>query len=317
MRVLNCFKFLLAVTIFLVFSSVYAGEPGYLGISIKDFSLDNNGNPVAGVQVVNIFDDGAAKNTALKENDIITHINGLTVHKRETVLAELAKLQWGDEVELVYFREGGYYTIKFNLGYKKITKTYNMSKMKDNGKEIWQFKDDNTLLTLDEAGNAVEISRKTADNTTESIDLTQVGTAELPQYFLDYSDKKQAVDIVKIKQTESGSKANEVVFIKTVKESGTPTQTQQETELNLNNFSISPNPTIDGSFNLGLQSTQKATATIQIFDITGKIVWSKQNVSIEDAYSEKVDLGKNIAKGTYLIQVVQGGKKATKKLLVQ
>ena len=317
MRVLNYMKFCLLLTVLLCHSLAFSGEPGYLGVSIRNFSLENNGNPVSGVQVVNIFDDGAAKNTALKENDIITHINGLQVINRETVLAELAKLNWGDEVVLMYFRDGSYYTLKCNLGYKKITKTYNMSKKKESDKEVWMFKDDQTELTLDESGTPIEISKTFSDNSVESVDLTEIGVEELPQYFLDFGDKKQAVDIVKAKQLESGSKANEVVFIKTVKESGTPTQTQEETELNLNNFSISPNPTIDGSFHLGLKSTQKELATIQIFDITGKIVWSKQNVSIEDIYSEKVDLGKNIAKGTYLIQVVQGGKKATKKLLIQ
>ena len=71
-------KFLLFGLFLCYLTFLKAGNPGYLGISISDYTSKQ----LQGVQVVNVFDDGAAKQYGIKENDIITSINGVAVVKK-------------------------------------------------------------------------------------------------------------------------------------------------------------------------------------------------------------------------------------------
>ena len=164
------------------------------------------------------------------------------------------------------------------------------------------------------------ISKLEGGQLIETLELTEGNTNEqLPQVFFDLNDKMQAINIIKRRQDEKGtSSINEVIFIKTVT---TPLATtnpiNNSQELEAEKFLVSPNPTIDGIFNLNFILKEKMPAKILIFDISGKQVYFNDLEDFDGTFNEKIDLGKNLAKGTYLIQVQQNGKKRNEKLILQ
>lgn len=317
---INTFFTIVLFTFFSFFNASMASEPGYLGISIRDFSQTIDNESLIGVQLLNIFDDGAVKNSNLLENDIITKINGISVANSKTITSTLDQLYWGDEVELTYWRNGSYYNEKVILGAKKVVRTYNVSKIIKSEEEVWFFKDDNTEIKLNEDGHPFSISKLEGNQIIETLELTEGNTNEqLPQVFFDLNDKMQAIDIIKRRQSEKGtSSINEVIFIKTVT---TPLATTNPTnnlpELEADKFIVSPNPSIDGIFNLNFILKEKMPTKILIFDISGKQVYFNDLEDFNGTFNEKIDLGKNLAKGTYLIQVQQNGKKKNEKLVLQ
>lgn len=301
------------------FNLLIAADQGYLGISIKDFSQTLLDNQINGVQIINVFDDGAAKNSNLKENDILTQINGISIANTKTLTGTLEKLFWGDEITITYWREGSFYNEKIVLGAKKVVKTYNVTKKINTNEEIWIFKDDQTELTLNTEGKPVKISKTNKNQTVETIELVgEEPLTNMPQYFLDINDKMQAINSIKAKQIEKGTtQLNEIIYIKTVTN---PTQTNTTIipfELNTTLFSVAPNPTIDGIFNLKFKIEDKSPVKIQIFDVTGKQLYLNNLLDFDGYFNEKIDLGRNIAKGTYLIQLQQNGKRINQKLIIQ
>lgn len=78
----------------------------------------------------------------------------------------------------------------------------------------------------------------------------------------------------------------------------------------LGGIAIYPNPS-ESVFNINRNNSDKLS--IRIFDITGKLVFSKKNIS-KTNYS--LDLS-NHAKGIYLLNMISNGKIATKKLVLK
>jgi len=76
-------------------------------------------------------------------------------------------------------------------------------------------------------------------------------------------------------------------------------------------FTISPNPS-NGNFELQWNSRQTANAQLNIFDISGKLVYS----TIIDKDRMQIALGK-ILSGCYLLQIKTNGTTVHRKLLVQ
>ena len=320
MSKINIFIFLFICFFNSIENKIIASEPGYLGISIKDFSQIIDHESLRGVQLLNIFDDGAAKNSKLLENDIITQINGIPVANTKTITSTLDQLFWGDEVEITYWRKGNYYTEHIVLGAKKVVKTYNVSKIINSEEEVWFFKDDNTEIRLNEEGNPRSISKLFGGQVVEKLDFEPGESIEnLPQIFLDINDKMQAINSIKNRQSEKGtSSINEVIYIKTVTSPLTITNpTNSIPELKAEMMIVAPNPIIDGAFNLNFTLKEKSPVKIQIFDISGKQVYLNQLKDFNGQFNERIDLGKNLAKGTYLIQLIQNGKKLNEKLLIQ
>jgi hypothetical protein len=76
-------------------------------------------------------------------------------------------------------------------------------------------------------------------------------------------------------------------------------------------FSIYPNPT-SGIVNVNYFGNQSAEMTIQVIDITGKVVATY----LTSAYSYTIDLSQ-LAAGSYTMQITGDGGVATKKLILQ
>ena len=80
-------------------------------------------------------------------------------------------------------------------------------------------------------------------------------------------------------------------------------------------WDIHPNPT-NGEFILGLNSEQLDIINIEIYDITGKIVYSKTNHTVWAKNSMVINLGDSPS-GLYIVHISGKGVNETKKLIIE
>ena len=307
----NMRKFLLFGLFLCYLTFLNAGNPGYLGISINDYVA----NHLKGVQVVNVFDDGAAKQYGIKENDIITSINGITVLIKSDLTNQIDSYNWGDKVHIEFIRNGVNASTDVYLGYKSTIRTYNVKRKITTIGELWQFSDDNTEVQLNNENEPLYISKKNANGITDSWKpFTNYKDDEVPQYFLDLSEKMYCINKIREDQAKRNCKINDIIFIKKTKlpvKDDVPSKVELFPEL----FSITPNPT-NGLFSVNVKSNEKGTAMLTIFDITGRVVNAEMVQNFTGEYTIPYNL-QNEAKGAYLIQLKIGEKITTKKILLQ
>ena len=85
------------------------------------------------------------------------------------------------------------------------------------------------------------------------------------------------------------------------------------------NISVFPNPVTDGSFRLYFANQRQGKYEVQLVDLTGRVI-NSQVVSIgSKAQVEEMFVSQNLARGMYMVKVVDGRRKAlfADKLLVQ
>jgi hypothetical protein len=91
------------------------------------------------------------------------------------------------------------------------------------------------------------------------------------------------------------------------------TLTVGDLDKNISNASLYPNPAL-GSTTLSLDATSAFRASIQVIDITGRKLWSKES-KIEKGKNNTVIPTSQLAKGMYFIQVMNEGAQQSYKLL--
>ncbi|NQY27849.1 MAG: S8 family serine peptidase [Flavobacteriaceae bacterium] len=85
-------------------------------------------------------------------------------------------------------------------------------------------------------------------------------------------------------------------------------------EFDLNDLFIFPNPT-NRNINIRIQSATNTDVKINIFDIQGRKVYNTFKESNSGLFNTTLDLGK-LANGIYLIDVQQGNRKTTKRIII-
>lgn len=303
-------KLFLIPLFFCYLISAKANNPGYLGISIRDFA----NNKIAGAQVLNVFDDGAAKQYGLQENDIITAINNNKVLKQTDLTTQLVKYNWGDKVKLDIIRNSEFKSLEIYLGYKGTIRTYNVQKSINSVGELWLFSDDNTTIQINKENNLVNISKKNKNNLIEKWSPNNdLKNEEIPQYFLDVDDKMFCINRIKDDQAKRNCTIKDIIYIKEIKENKT-IETNKKEDLQPTLFSIFPNPS-NGVFSLNIKSKETGNATILVFDITGRVIVAENIMNFEGNYLKQFNL-ENEPKGAYLMQIKIGDILTTKKFLL-
>ncbi len=93
------------------------------------------------------------------------------------------------------------------------------------------------------------------------------------------------------------------------------TKNEPSLETSLTGLTFYPNPS-NGTFNLRFSLENEGNADINIYDLSGKSVYSKSISSLSGLYEQKIDLGQQ-AKGIYILKVSQEGKSIAKKLVIE
>lgn len=89
----------------------------------------------------------------------------------------------------------------------------------------------------------------------------------------------------------------------------------ENNSLELNNFSVSPNPS-RGPITLKFDVPNEGSTEIRVFDLNGALVFEQQLEGFSGIYSQQIDLSDESA-GTYIISIVQQGKGYTARLVKQ
>jgi hypothetical protein len=80
-------------------------------------------------------------------------------------------------------------------------------------------------------------------------------------------------------------------------------------------FSLFPNP-VNEVLQIKLPITQAQSVTIQMLDITGKVLYSKTKDAVSGDSTEKIDV-KNFPKGTYFVKIHGKNVSETKKIVIE
>ncbi len=86
-------------------------------------------------------------------------------------------------------------------------------------------------------------------------------------------------------------------------------------ELSINKLKFSPNPN-DGKFDLSFKLNKNEPVQIKIFDVQGKVVYSEKVSDFSGKYANNIDISES-GEGIYILQIVQGNKASTSKIVIK
>ncbi len=278
---------------------------GYLGVLVKDYDLSG----IKGALALNILDDGAAKNSGLKENDIIAQLDNNVVTNKSDLINLLNKKKWCDKIHLQFYRNGSLNNIDIILGYKKNTKKYNVHKQVIDKNQHWIFEDDNTVIVFDEKNHPISINKFGNGCLLDTWYIQQDYKGdEIPQCYLDLDDKLYTIERIKDSQEKRKVNIDDIIYIKKITEAEQSRNNPEDIEkpiLDFHTFGISPNPS-DGLFNLTIDTKSTASFGIKILNASGLVVHETNISSSGEAILKQFDL-RTLAKGLYLIQLAEVG----------
>ncbi|OSY86882.1 hypothetical protein WH52_14480 [Tenacibaculum holothuriorum] len=86
-------------------------------------------------------------------------------------------------------------------------------------------------------------------------------------------------------------------------------------DFSFSNFNLSPNPS-NGRINLKFEVQNTEKVSIKLFDLRGRVIESKNFTNIQSVFNEEIQFNRTIP-GLYLLQIQNGGKQTTKKLVIK
>ncbi|MFY7671284.1 reprolysin-like metallopeptidase [Tenacibaculum sp. MEBiC06402] len=86
-------------------------------------------------------------------------------------------------------------------------------------------------------------------------------------------------------------------------------------DFDFNNFSVYPNPS-NGNFNITFEVINTESVDIKLFDIRGRMIEQKEFNNTQSTFSEELNFD-GITTGLYLLQVQNGDKRTTRKLIIK
>lgn len=98
-------------------------------------------------------------------------------------------------------------------------------------------------------------------------------------------------------------------------EDGIQTQTKTRTEQLNDPINIYPNPNT-GTFTIAFQQAEKASTSLEITDVQGKVVFSEDLGTFSGNYKKELNL-KRYGSGIYVVTVKQGNEVSSKKLIIE
>ncbi len=100
-----------------------------------------------------------------------------------------------------------------------------------------------------------------------------------------------------------------------LKATGAPVEMKSREELKVEDISYYPNPN-NGRFNLKFSLKNKGTTVVRVLDAQGKEVFVDTVEKLSGTYEREIDLTP-FGRGMFFLQVAQGGRYHTKKIVVQ
>ena len=80
-------------------------------------------------------------------------------------------------------------------------------------------------------------------------------------------------------------------------------------------FSLYPNPS-NGTFNLNFNVIDTDKVSVQLFDVSGRLINQQNFFNTSASFAEKINFNK-VSSGLYLVKVTNGNKQTTRKLIIE
>lgn len=188
-----------------------------------------------------------------------------------------------------------------------------LDQMKDMHKNIFRFFDD------DEDANGFffhldDDSSRVFDFKMDDFDLEEMQEKmkdlgiEMSESFnhFNFSDADKRVRIIEMKKIRVTDVDDEF---------GKRGKVEKNDELELDDLSFYPNPSSDGKVKVRFNTPEESELAIKVSNLGGKEVLTRYFESFSGRYSETIDLSGQ-KEGIYLLEIIQGKKKITKKIIV-
>ncbi len=94
-------------------------EKTYIGIGVTNLESQNQSTGLSGALVVSVEEGGPADKAGLKENDVITKVNGTLITGTDELIRMIAAGSEGDVVTLTVYRDGETSVIKVTLAVRR------------------------------------------------------------------------------------------------------------------------------------------------------------------------------------------------------
>ncbi|PVY41300.1 T9SS type A sorting domain-containing protein [Pontibacter virosus] len=130
-------------------------------------------------------------------------------------------------------------------------------------------------------------------------------------FSFDGGKRGRAVFIMRKAKVEDVTKADK----EQLKATGAPVEMKSREELKVEEINFSPNPN-NGRFNLKFSLKNKGTTVVRVMDDKGQEVFVDTVEKLAGTYEREIDLTP-FGRGLYFLQVAQGDRYHTKKVLVQ
>ena len=278
-----------------------------MGVTIAD---TDNGQ---GVEVQNVSPDGGADAANLKVGDIITTIDKETTNSVDELITLLANYNPGQKAKVTYLRDGETQKAKVTLQERKefVQKQNtefksNSSNDNDNLYPNKSTKENVKIITLKE-GDVEKLLNGDELNVIITDAEGNIRTDEL----LIQLDENAKIDCPEFN-----------VVITHLNEEETAVMDQNDSSIDVKNMgnlevinlALYPNPN-DGRFELDFSLDSDQSVNVRIVSIEGKEIFTQQIENFDGRYTNQLNLSSNPA-GVYVLQIIQGNKMLTRKIVM-
>jgi len=266
-----------------------------MGIAVEN--AENNG----GAFISEVKANGGAANSDLFAKDVITKIDKASISNADELIKALAKYNPNDKVKVTFLRDDKQKTTKVVLGKRPVPAVDNK-----NAYENISTQEDVKVVRLKQGDlekllNGEEITMPIAEKNmaaTEQISIqldSNVGV-DCPEF---------NVVITKLNQKD----------IEILSETDTEIDIDRMTELEVINLNLYPNPN-EGLFDLNFRLVEDQPVLVRIISLNGKEVYREDISNFEGTYANKINITENSA-GVYVLQVVQGERMMSRKIIIE
>jgi len=250
-----------------------------MGVTIKD--VEN------GVLIENVSDEMGAKEAGLNNGDIIQSIDGKKMENVDQVIEYIADKEAGDFVEVKYERDGKTKKVDVEL---KANSNFNPQNFKFDDENIKKFNFDSGDMNSSPAYKRLFEQLNNPDFKSSCSSGISITVCKLKD------DEKEKLD-----SFSPNAKLSPLSDL----EIGKLDQ----------NFKFSPNPS-KGIFNLRFTSDESKQIQINIYDMTGKEVYTESINNFDGSFDKDIDVSGNES-GAYILEIVKDNKRFNKKIIIE
>ncbi|MCB0762566.1 MAG: PDZ domain-containing protein, partial [Flavobacteriales bacterium] len=273
-----------------------------LEVEIKPFlgvSPACGSTPGEGIELGSITTGSSAEEMGLMVGDRITGFNGKAINSFDELTEAIYEVAPGDEVRIDIVREGKDKKIKGEIGQRAYTSYDDTDIFREfkgcdeNGKMEYHYEFDFDEKSLEEM--VADLNRREAERQARLDEWAaqQVEAAEELHIFIEVDNiSKEDLDQVN---------------------ASAETPLKNDNDLPVEGISFYPNPN-SGVINLNFSLNDRSAVDILIYNHLGSIIYKENVMNFNGSYQNLIDISKE-ADGTYFLQIMQGGKTYSKKLI--